>query len=89
MRKCSLDAYEQLVASGKQNTLRAQVYRYIQKHTGVTQPEISKELGESARKRISELLASGLVEEFSTIQIGRLSYTQYATAETIERLLPF
>ncbi len=81
MKRTSLEAYNNLVAVGKIPPLRMRVLRYIHTHQGCTQPEISMMLGESARKRVSELLWEKIVFEIGEVRINGIAYTTYGTAE--------
>jgi chromosome segregation and condensation protein ScpB len=87
MKQTSLEAYTQLTVDGKDVTLREKVLSYIIRHPGCTQVDISRDLGESSRKRVSELVADGSVYEAGKRQIGSLHYTTYRYAKDAQLTL--
>jgi len=89
MKKTSIEAYEQLVRSGRKLSLRLQVFGYILKHPGCTQPDISRDINESGRKRISELLRDNLVYKSGTTRINNLNYMTYNVLSGIQTELNF
>ena len=57
MKDTSLEAYRDIIASGRAGNLREKVLLYIWRNPGCTQIDISRDMGESARKRVSELIS--------------------------------
>ncbi len=88
MKDTSLLAHDKIIATGRAFTLRGQALRFLQAHPGTTQREITSIMGESARKRVNELVAEGMVEETGKREIEGLQYTTYraVTEENQQRL---
>ena len=84
MRHTSYLAHEQLLASGRKETLKQKVYMFIYTHRHTTQREITETFGESCRKRVSELVADGSVWETGTKTIDNRKYITYATSNVIQ-----
>lgn len=65
----SLLAYEQLVATGKDKTMRARILKYVIDHPGKTRNELALRLSmrlASVCGRANELVAAGLLVEDGT-----------------------
>ena len=78
MKQTSALAFEHITVTGKRETLRARVESYVCLHPGCTQMDISRDLGESARKRVAELVRACQVFEYDQVRINGLLYTTYA-----------
>ena len=74
----SLEAYREAVPPIR-HALWERVLAYVVAHPGCTQADVSRELGESGRKRIAELVGrkAGELSEGGPVQRGRLWYTTY------------
>ena len=85
MKDTSLEAYRDIIASGRAGNLREKVLLYIWRNYGCTQIDISRDMGESARKRVSELINgdAGPVVEIGPVTIGGRKYTAYKTNDVL------
>ena len=85
MKDTSLEAYRDIIASGRAGNLREKVLLYIWRNPGCTQIDISRAMGESARKRVSELISMPGVNydrcspvwELPAVRINGRKYTVY------------
>ena len=91
MKNTSLDAYRGIQKS-RAPLLREVVYNYIYDHPGCTQIDISAKYGESARKRVSELVGPnvGDIKEMDVPHMDSTTgrkYTRYRVrgAEWVSR----
>lgn len=84
MKQTSREAYRHIALSGKRIPLKLKVLEFAERNSNFTQLDISSTFGESARKRISEILKDRVIKETGTKTIGKLRYTTYALCEMAE-----
>jgi len=77
MKQTSIDAHKSVIESGLAGTLKSRVYDFIIDHPNCTQKHITELMGESARKRVAELVRADLIIESGKRRLGKLEYTTY------------
>lgn len=85
-QQTSSEAWRRLAESGNLGNLRQMAYDYIKVHPKCTQLDISRDCGESVRKRINELETIGVIEKAGQVKIGKYYYNTYVIKLSMSKL---